>query len=236
LHADTDAARFAGLADTGGLVGLSAERSDRPGVEYLFGTPVVGDVVHVREGDPAPVLRLRRNVRSFFQSNRFLLERLVRHIVGIVPDGPVVDLYAGVGLFGLSLAAAGLSDVTLVEGDPVSTSDLANNAEAFRTGVKVERGSVENFLRARPRPPKSRRDSTFIVDPPRTGLSKEAARGVIQCAPFRLVYVSCDVATLARDARTLVEAGYELDGMTSFDLFPNTAHVETVVSFTSDHR
>jgi 23S rRNA (uracil1939-C5)-methyltransferase len=231
LQAGTDTTRFAGLANTGGLVGLSAERSDRPGVECLYGTPVVGDVVHVCEGDPAPVLRLRRNVRSFFQSNRYLLERLVRHIVGVVPDGPVVDLYAGVGLFGLSLAAAGVSDVTLVEGDPVSARDLAHNAEAFRNEVKVERGSVEDFLQSGRRTPKGRPHSTFIVDPPRTGLSKEAAQGVIHGAPFRLVYVSCDVATLARDARTLVEAGYRLDSITSFDLFPNTAHVETVVSF-----
>ena len=73
--------------------------------------------------------------------------------------------------------------------------------------------------------------ATFIVDPPRTGMSKEALRGVVLARPTRLIYVSCDVATLARDARELLDAGYSLDGLTGIDLFPNTAHVESVATF-----
>jgi tRNA/tmRNA/rRNA uracil-C5-methylase (TrmA/RlmC/RlmD family) len=69
------------------------------------------------------------------------------------------------------------------------------------------------------------------VDPPRTGLSKDAFAGVIRHRPARLVYVSCDVATLARDTRAFLDSGYELEGLTGFDLFPNTAHVETVAAF-----
>jgi 23S rRNA (uracil1939-C5)-methyltransferase len=127
-------------------------------------------------------------------------------------------------LFGLSLAAAGLSDVTLVEGDPVSSADLQRNAEPFGERVRVRRNSVEEWLTAIDVPP----DPTFIVDPPRTGLSREAIAGVIRQKPARIVYVSCDVATLARDVRTFIDAGYELGDLTGFDLFPNTAHVETV--------
>ena len=70
-----------------------------------------------------------------------------------------------------------------------------------------------------------------IVDPPRTGMSREAREGVIGLRPTRVVYVSCDVATLARDARRLVDAGYALRNVAAFDLFPNTSHVETLAVF-----
>ena len=225
LGADARAAHFAALAD--GLDGLSAHEHDRSAATVLAGTPVVSDVLHVRSGDPASALRLHRNVRAFFQANRFLLEPLLRHVVALVPSGPVVDLYAGVGLFGLSLTASGRDSVTLVEGDPISGADLRDNAEAFGGRVHVERRSVEAFLRAASVPA----GVSFIVDPPRTGLSKDALTGILRHRPASIVYVSCDVATLARDARALVEAGYERGSITSFDLFPNTAHVETVCTF-----
>ena len=241
LDAGCRAASFAPVA-TSGVTGLSAERADRPVVEILAGTPYVSDVVHVRGGDPATALRLRRDVRAFFQGNRYLLETLVRHVVALVPEGPVVDLYAGVGLFGLGLAAAGWDEVTLVEGDPISAASLAENAQPFESRVRVERRSVEGFLVAGPRTwggfrgeAGSRRavdpPTTFIVDPPRTGMSKEALAGIIRSEPATIVYVSCDVATFARDTRLLIDAGYELDQVSGMDLFPNTAHVEAIARY-----
>ena len=71
----------------------------------------------------------------------------------------------------------------------------------------------------------------MIVDPPRTGLSREALDGICRWQAPRIVYVSCDVATLARDARRLVDTGYTLTRVDGFDLFPNTPHVETVAVF-----
>ncbi len=224
LDAGVDASRFAALA--GGLTGLSAARSDRPGVELLAGIPSVSDVLHVNPDDPRSALRLRRDVRAFFQANRYLLEPLLRRVVALAVPGCVIDLYAGVGLFGLSLAAAGADDVTLVEGDPVSGASLEENAEPFRGRVNILRRSVESFLSTGGRPV-----STIIVDPPRTGMSKAALAGVLRAAPQRIVYVSCDVATFARDTRTMLEAGYALDELTGIDLFPNTAHVEVVAAF-----
>jgi 23S rRNA (uracil1939-C5)-methyltransferase len=188
-------------------------------------TSTVTDTLRVREDDAGTTLRLRRHARSFFQGNRFLLEPLVRHVAALVPDGPVIDLYAGVGLFGLALAGAGIRNVTLVEGDATSSADLDYNAASFKDVVRVQRSSVEAFLEHAPRA------STVIVDPPRTGLSKEAIAGIVRSHPSRIVYVSCDIATLARDTRSLVDAGYGLEGLTGFDLFPNTAHVETVALF-----
>ena len=222
LHAGVDASGYAALAE--GLTGLSAARADRAGVEVLSGTPSVADVVSG--------LRLRRDVRSFFQGNRFLIEPLAQRVASLAGTGPVVDLYAGVGLFGLSLAAAGAPGVIVVEGDPVSGLDLNQNAEPFGDRVRVERRSVEQFLALI----RDRNDdlaaASVIVDPPRTGMTREALAGTIAQQPGRIVYVSCDVATFARDTRTLIDAGYELSELTGVDLFPNTAHVESVALFT----
>ena len=240
LAAGTDAAPFARLADGGRLTGLSAERADRIGVEQLMGSAFVSDVVTTRAGDVPLTVRLRHHVSSFFQGNRFLLEPLVRHVAGRVPSGPVVDLYAGVGLFGLALAAAGREGVTLVEGDPVSVADLASNAEPYGPRVSVDSRSVETFLLGAGPPDTSDATATcvavsaatVILDPPRTGISKDALRSLVRAQPPHLVYVSCDIATLARDTRALLDGGYALDDVTGIDLFPNTAHVETVASFT----
>jgi 23S rRNA (uracil1939-C5)-methyltransferase len=224
LREDASPADYSALAS--GLTGLTAQPSNWLAAETLAGTPSVTDVIHLRDG--LPPLRLSRNVRAFFQGNRFLLEPLVQHVMALVDEGPVIDLYAGGGLFGLSLLAAGTDHVTLIEGDQVSGADLQSNAEPFRAHAHVERSSVEEFL-ARHR---SATAQTVIVDPPRTGLSRDATAGIVAMKPARLVYVSCDVATLARDARALLDSGYALSRVTGLDLFPNTAHVETVCVFT----
>jgi len=123
------------------------------------------------------------------------------------------------------VAAAGGADITLVEGDVVSFADLQRNAEPFGERTQVRRAGVEEWLAADP----ATGAHTFIADPPRTGLSRGAVAGIVSRRPHRVVYVSCDVATLARDVRAFVDAGYVVGGLTAFDLFPNTAHVETVV-------
>jgi tRNA/tmRNA/rRNA uracil-C5-methylase (TrmA/RlmC/RlmD family) len=183
---------------------------------------------HVREtlqlGERQIVLR--RHVLAFFQGNRYLLAPLVSHVASLVGDADrVIDLYAGAGLFSLAAAARG-ARVVAVEGDRLSAADLQANASAWHGAVEARHEPVEAFV--------SRRHDAadvLIVDPPRTGLSKEALGGAVALGARRIVYVSCDVATLARDTRQFVDGGYALEQIEAFDLFPNTSHVECVVAF-----
>lgn len=216
LVPDADPSRLATLTKVEGVTGVTCAPVDHPRTTELWGSPYVTDRV--------AGVALSRHARSFFQGNRYLLGALVEHVLGLVDEAPLLDLYAGVGLFSVTAAAAGRGPVVAVEGDRFSVADLKNNAAGHP--VDVQAGAVETFLdhtRVAPR--------TVIVDPPRTGMSKEATAGVARLRAPRLVYVSCDIATLARDARALLDAGYRITAMRGFDLFPNTAHVETVIAF-----
>jgi 23S rRNA (uracil1939-C5)-methyltransferase len=198
------------------------------GGRVTAGATSVGDSFDaLTAGRVASAQELRRHPDSFFQANRYLLPSLVTSVVDAAPtDGQVLDLYAGVGLFSLTLAAARRDGVIAVEGDRASGSDLERNAAAFGSAVTVARESVESYLTtARSRP------TTVILDPPRTGVSAEAMSALVRLAAPWIVYVSCDPATMARDARRLLDSGYRLEGLSAFDLFPNTAHVETLGLF-----
>jgi 23S rRNA (uracil1939-C5)-methyltransferase len=189
--------------------------------------PVVSDPLSVLTSGAAQSGSLQRHAESFFQANRFLLPALVRAVVDAVPSGgSVLDLYAGVGLFSVSLAALGRRGITAVEGDRTSGRDLQRNAMPFAAVLRVSVDSVEQFLKRR-----GEQAATIVVDPPRTGISREAMNAVVRANASRVVYVSCDPATMARDARRLVDGGYELTTLTAFDLFPNTPHVESLGVF-----
>lgn len=223
-----DAATLERHAAAAGLLGISA-RDLSGGRLVAGGTPVVSDPVSALAAGAAPGEVMQRRAESFFQGNRFLLRTLVAAVAEAVPEaGEILDLYAGVGLFSVALASMGRSGITAVEGDRSSGADLRANARphAPRLEVKVER--VEDYLSSGRR----RSPRTVLIDPPRTGLSKEASEGILRQGADRVVYVSCDPATLARDTRKLLDAGYRLDRLRAFDLFPNTPHVESLAVFT----
>ena len=216
---DLDAAQQAG-----GLTGCTL---DVRGSVRTAGLPVVSDPLATLTMGRAGSGTLQRHAESFFQANRHLLPQLVVSVMDHVPaDGSVLDLYAGVGLFSISLASAGRERITAVEGDRSSARDLQHNAAQCSGAVRVWPGSVEEYLKRG-----KHTASTVVVDPPRTGISREAMAGVIACGAARVVYVSCDPATMARDARRLLDAGYRLESLRCFDLFPNTPHVESVGVF-----
>jgi 23S rRNA (uracil1939-C5)-methyltransferase len=161
---------------------------------------------------------------SFFQVHTALAGELVQYVLRelrVQPGETIFDLYAGVGLFSAFLAQEG-ARVIAIEDSSRACSDFEQNLKEF-DDVELYEAAVEITLPAiRSRP------DAVIVDPPRAGLSRKAVQQLIDLAPPRLVYVSCDPATLARDGRRLAEAGYHLERCTPIDLFPQTFHIETV--------
>jgi tRNA/tmRNA/rRNA uracil-C5-methylase (TrmA/RlmC/RlmD family) len=206
---------IAAVAEVQGVTGVTL------GTRLLGGDPHVVDTLAV-DGHQ---LAVRRHVQSFFQGNRFLVGSLVARVVQHVPPrAEVIDWYAGVGLFSVAAAAARDARVQAVEGDRAAARDLVFNASGYRDAVEAIAKPVESFVRA-----SGRRADVLIVDPPRTGMSREALERARALDADAIVYVSCDVATLARDVRRFIDAGYSLSSVDAFDLFPNTPHVETVV-------
>lgn len=231
VHIDlAPAARFERpreLRPVPGVTGLSWSRPAMSADRVVAGSPHVEDTLELPPlmGRPAvPAVRFRRHVKAFFQGNRFLVNDLVAAVVAACPTGPVIDLYAGVGLFGVCLAATGQHRVTAVEGHAGSAADLAVNAQPYADTLVVHHCPVERFLQDQPRS----RPGTLILDPPRTGMSRDAMAGALSLGADRVVFVSCDVATFARDVRRFVDEGYRLTSIRGFDLFPTTAHVEVL--------
>jgi tRNA/tmRNA/rRNA uracil-C5-methylase (TrmA/RlmC/RlmD family) len=161
-------------------------------------------------------------------------------VVEQVPvGGSLADLYAGVGVFSIAAAVTRAASVMAVEADSYAADDLHANAVAAGVKLYTVKGTVEGFTASAFRAPGRRLNGpiveTIVVDPPRTGMSPAALAAVLGTLAPRLVYVSCDVATLARDARKIVDAGYAIERADAFDLFPNSPHVETVVVFARAH-
>jgi len=216
---------LARAVDAAKLTGCTARGHLGPTVRV--GRPSVSDPLSALTAGRARSGQLGRQPASFFQGNRFLLPELVVKVLDAVSSaGTILDLYAGVGLFSVALASIGCTRITAVEGDKAGSVDLGDNAAVYPDAVKVIAGSVEEYVRR----PLEQAD-TIIVDPPRTGISREAMEAVAAHGAGRVVYVSCDPPTMARDARRLLDAGYRLTSLDGFDLFPNTPHVESVGVF-----
>ncbi len=158
---------------------------------------------------------------SFFQTNRHLTDRLVELVTAGREGERALDLYAGTGLFALPLSQ-NFRRVDAVESAPFSFHDLKHNSPAY---VKCHRQATEEYLSAVD--PDSRFD-LVIVDPPRSGLGERVTHALAQLLFPRLIYVSCDPATLARDLRKLTEASFHVEQVHLLDLFPQTFHIESV--------
>jgi len=163
---------------------------------------------------------------SFFQVNRHLLEPLVERVAKGASGRLALDLYAGAGLFSLPLAER-FDQVVAVEGGRSAHGDLVYNARRAGLPVRAEHAAVDAFLESFPARP-----DLVVADPPRAGLDKGAVSGLLRLQAPRLVMVSCDPATLARDLSRLLAAGYQIERLTMADLFPQTYHIETVVDLT----
>lgn len=159
----------------------------------------------------------------FFQVNRFLLAKLVRSVAAGIEGERALDLFSGVGLFALSLSR-GFGWVSAVEAQPRAARDLEFNAERAQAPVHVSAIPAGEFL-AR----SSRGYDLAVADPPRAGLGPEVVSHLVRLRPGRIHYLACDPVTQARDLRGLLAAGYQVETVEMFDLFPQTYHIETLV-------
>jgi 23S rRNA (uracil1939-C5)-methyltransferase len=160
---------------------------------------------------------------AFFQVNRWLMDQLVDCVTQGLSGGLAWDLFAGVGLFARKLAES-FGYVVAVESAAAAMAALTENLKG--TNATVVKTATLEFLRGTV---KGERPDLIVVDPPRAGLGAETTELLGRIGAQQLVYVSCDPATLARDLRALVGAGYAIEQMTLADLFPQTFHLETVV-------
>ena len=165
---------------------------------------------------------------SFWQSHRdapSVLLDAVLELSSVTSGDDVVDLFSGVGLFAVPLAKlVGPSGrVTAVESSAVGVRDARTNATGLKQ-LKVREWTVT----ARSVNDTVREGSVVVLDPPRQGLAKGVAESLVRRRPRRLVYVSCDAATLARDLKNFLGSGFSLKQLRIFDLFPMTEHVELV--------
>ena len=176
-------------------------------------------------------LTFRLSPRSFYQVNHHQAQRLYETAIAqaqITKDDTVLDLYCGVGTITLAMAGAA-GKVIGVEVVPQAVEDARDNA--IRNGIENaeficgDAGQAALELEER-----GIRADVVVVDPPRKGLNADTIQALHRFAPRRIVYVSCDPATLARDVKLLKERGYTLQNAIAADLFPRCAHVESVVT------
>ncbi len=170
----------------------------------------------------------RYSPRSFFQVNSAQAERLVEVVSGYVEpqgDETLLDCFCGVGVFGLLLAGR-VKRVIGVEESGSSISDARVNAAGV-VNVTFLHGQAQSVVPSLAEPV-----HTVVLDPPREGCDPAVLKAIASLAPRRIVYVSCDPSTLARDVGRLAEAGYVLREVTPVDMFPQTYHIETVALLT----
>ncbi|SRR5579871_359258 len=176
----------------------------------------------------------RVSAGSFFQTNRHLTDELVKIVTEGQSGEVAIDLYAGVGLF--STALCDMRHIFSVESSQTSSADLSYNL--FSNGVAVQ-ATTEQYLAGVKKtgrfgkgvvlPHNIHKPDLAVVDPPRVGLGERVARMLTTLGAPRVIYVSCDPVTLARDLVILLAGGYRIEQMHLVDLFPQTYHIETVV-------
>lgn len=175
-------------------------------------------------------LTFRLSPRSFYQVNHYQAQRLYQTAISladITREDTVLDLYCGVGTITLAIARVA-GRVIGVEVLPQAVEDARDNArrngienaeffcgDAGQAALELERSGVH--------------PDVIVVDPPRKGLNADAIEALYRMSPRRIVYISCDPATLARDVALLKQRGYAVTHVQAADLFPRCAHVETVV-------
>ena len=222
------------------LMVLESSLPEPPGLELEAGISVVhlfegeslvlaGDGHQFMELHPEGVIRARRfmvSATSFFQVNTDMAGRMVGHVLANLPDKveTLLELYCGVGLFSAFLAPR-VGRLIGIEASPSACADFVENLDEF-DNVELYEAPVAQVL-----PGLKLKADVILADPPRAGLEPSVLQAILGMQPKTLIYISCDPATLARDARHLLPGGYHLQQVTPFDMFPQTFHIESVSIF-----
>jgi 23S rRNA (uracil1939-C5)-methyltransferase len=220
---------FAGptLADGPLEIGVGG---DRVVSQFRSGKKRPAEQGPIEPGGPIPLAAgpdtLRVSPGVFFQAHHLLRDVLADAVLEAAGEGErALELYAGAGFFSLRLARR-FERLIAVEASRAALDDLRRNLAAADLEVRTRRADATRWIGGR----ESRRfaPEVVVLDPPRAGLGEAAAKQLAGLTARRIVYLSCDPATLARDLRVLVAEGYTPSGITGFDLFPQTAHIEAL--------
>lgn len=218
----------------GESVALILESSDPLPVELTVDLPL--SVIHsspegsmVLAGDDYFLIEVidrifKVSAGSFFQVNTRMAELMVVYILEnltIPPEATLLDAYCGVGLFSAFLAPH-VNRLIAIEASPRACEDFVTNLDEF-TNVELYEAPVGDVLSLL-----ETKIDIALVDPPRAGLDLLAMDGLLSLRPEVILYISCDPATLSRDARRLTHGSYRLAQITPFDLFPQTYHIESI--------
>lgn len=220
------------------MVILESENPETP----EFEVEVDVSVVHIYEDHPVVIAGqdailysvlekdFRVSAGSFFQVNTKMAEKMVEHLLAQLPISQstnLIDVYCGVGLFSKFFAPK-CEKVIGIESSESACEDFAVNLNEF-DNVELYEGAAEEILPGLVG--QIGNSPIMIVDPPRAGIERHALDAIIAIQPQVIAYVSCDPSTLARDAARLIAAGYHLEEVTPFDLFPQTYHIESISIF-----
>jgi 23S rRNA (uracil1939-C5)-methyltransferase len=217
------------------LVELSGEQTDIPELESESSVSIVslaGNDPVVLAGEGYLVVEVlgrpfMLSAGSFFQTNfdgAAALVEQVRALVRQLKALRLLDVYSGVGLFSAFMAVE-VQELLAIESSPSACRDFVVNLDEF-DNVSLAEGLAEKVL-----PDLDFGADVVLVDPPRSGLRPQAREAILKQEPRAIIYVSCNPATLARDARAILEAGYRLEKTVLVDMFPQTYHMETVALF-----
>jgi len=193
-----------------------------------------GDEVELRSWEQEVVVGVATyqvSPGAFFQANTAVAALLVDAVLAALSlqgDEQVLDLYCGVGLFTLPIAQR-CRTVWGVEDNPVAVADALENVARAGVGATIVEATAAETLQLAEI--SGIAWDAVVVDPPRTGLDRAVTTALCEMRPPVVVYVSCEPATLARDARLLCDGGYRLGSVQPFDMFPQTHHVECVAIF-----
>lgn len=234
-----------GLAQINGMTSVSVSINTQQTnvimgdeIHTIWGKSAISDTIHMRdmgqEGYPytGEELTFQISPLSFYQVNPVQTEKLYSlalEYAGLTGQETVWDLYCGIGTISLFLAGRA-KRVCGVEVVPQAVEDARGNAE--RNGIRNAEffvGKAEEILEKYCEDAGDKKADVIVVDPPRKGCDEACLAAMLKAQPERIVYVSCDPATLARDLRILCDGGYEVKRVRGVDQFGMTVHVETVV-------